>query len=100
MFCPRQKNPMHFQNQRYIGIFYVPKRQRERERKEREGRERERERARERQTEGERLRAREIRYVRKIRMRFVGGKCRPAGHENFVSRVCLILYKYIKVSLY
>jgi hypothetical protein len=40
MFCPRQKNnPLHFQNQRYIGIF-MSLRERERGR----GRERERER--------------------------------------------------------
>ncbi len=28
LYCSRQKiNPLHFQNQRYIGIFYVPKRE-------------------------------------------------------------------------
>ncbi len=64
-------------------VFYVPKREREKG----ERREGERERKKDRQTE----RAREISYVRKIRMKFVGG---------IYQRVCLILYKYIKVSLY
>jgi hypothetical protein len=52
MFWPRQKNnPMHFQNQRYIGIL-MSLRERERE-IEREG-ERERERARVRESEKQR----------------------------------------------
>jgi hypothetical protein len=48
IFCPRQKNnPLHFQNQRYIGIVFVPERERETERQRQRDGEREKERERE-----------------------------------------------------
>jgi hypothetical protein len=60
-----KNNLLHFQNQRYIGIFYVPKRKRERGERGRErGGERERERERKRMIKRKRKRERERKKVR------------------------------------
>ncbi len=62
MFCPRQKiNPMHFQNQRYIGIFMsLREREREKERARARARAIARARAKARVRERERERERKI----------------------------------------
>jgi hypothetical protein len=75
MFCPRQKNnPLHFLNQRYIGILMSLReiaRQRESERESERERElaREREREREQEQEQEQVREQETESKRKKRKR-------------------------------